>query len=223
MRIAIVEDEQPLAKALKRGLESEDNAVELFFTASSAKETLTNSGNSYDLVILDLMLPDGDGALVCTDLRSAGIHTPILVLTARDSTEDKVNLLDRGADDFLAKPFSFEELLARSRALSRRAGSEMEYEIVLGDLRVEPGSRSVWREGKPVSLTAREFDFLLYLLRNRGRVVGREELLSKVWKQNAPSGTNVLDVHMRHLREKLEDYDQTILQTVHGAGYTVPK
>lgn len=221
-RIAVVEDEQPLARALERGLKAESFEVDLFFDAGSASEALGASGNSYDLILLDLMLPDGDGADVCSKLRAGGVRTPILALTARDSIDDKVDLLDRGADDFLAKPFSFEELLARSRALMRRASERGSEESVLGDLRVVPDSRTVFHAGKRVSLTAREFELLLYLMTQQGRIVGREELLSKVWKYKEPSVTNVVDVHVRNLRRKLkESHEHKHIQTIHGVGFTI--
>jgi len=222
MRIAVVEDEQALAKALKRGFESETYAVDLFPTATLARENLLYSGNSYDLILLDLMLPDGDGAEVCKELRATGVRTPILVLTAKDTTEDKVDLLDRGADDFMTKPFSFEELLARGRALSRRATADLATETIIGDLRIIPGSRQAYRAGKLLSLTAREFDLLIYLVTHRGTVVDREELLAKVWKQKDPGVTNVVDVHVRNLRKKLDDpYEHKHIQTSHGVGYSI--
>lgn len=168
------------------------------------------------------MLPDGDGAEVCATLRANGVRTPILVLTARDSIEDKVDLLDRGADDFLTKPFAFNELLARSRALTRRAAADLETETTFEDVRIQVASRTAYRAGKLLTLTAKEFDLLLYLVRNRGRVVDREELLAKVWKQKEPGITNVIDVHVWNLRKKLDDdYDQKHIQTIHGVGYSI--
>ncbi len=182
MRIAVIEDEKELAAALKKGLEAEDYTVDLYSNGASAREALAQTGNHFDVIVLDLMLPDESGAIVCSDIRTAGVRTPILVLTARDSTDDKVDLLDRGADDFLSKPFDFDELLARIRALSRRAVPVNESEIVLGELRVVPGSRMVYRLNMPISLTAREFDLLLYLLRHSGQAIDRAQLLARVWK-----------------------------------------
>ncbi len=221
MKIAVVEDEFRLAKALKEGLEYENYQVDLFHTASAARERLEYSGNLYDLVILDLMLPDGDGADVCSGLRSSGVKSPVLVLTARDSTQDKVDLLDRGADDFLTKPFDFEELLARSRALVRRATDEPTGLITIGEVSINPERFEVARAGTLVPLTAREFELLSYLVRNRGRVVNREELRAKLWAGTS-AATNVVDVHIRNLRKKLDDpYKTKLIQTVHGVGYTI--
>lgn len=220
MRVAIVEDERDLARALQKGLTHEEHAVELFYDAASAKEALGTSGNTYDVISLDLMLPDESGAEVCTHLRSLGVRTPILVLTARDSTEDKVDLLDRGADDFLSKPFDFEELLARLRALSRRATTTVEHELAIGALRIMPETRMAYRDSDALALTMREFDLLLYLMLNKDKAVSREELLAKVWKQTDPALTNVVDVHVRNLRKKIDDpYKKKYVHTVYGVGY----
>lgn len=222
MKVAIVEDEVRLAKVLKEGFEYENHQVDLFHTAASAQERLDYSGSLYDLVILDLMLPDGDGADICFGLRSSGVKSPILVLTARDSTEDKVDLLDRGADDFLTKPFDFDELLARSRALVRRAADEPATSIKIGDFELDSERFGVKRNGVPIALTAREFELLSYLVRNRGRVVSREELRAKVWGAATSATTNVVDVHIRNLRKKIDDsYEEKVVQTVHGLGYTI--
>lgn len=222
MKIAVIEDEPRLAALLKKGLEFEKNKVDLFFDASSAREKLLSTGNSYDLIMLDLMLPDGDGAEVCSDLRMTGIRTPILVLTARDSLADKIDLLDRGADDFVTKPFNFDELSARARALVRRAADEVETETVFGDLRLIPGTRIVHRGRKQISLTGKEFDVLMFLIRNKGRIIGRHELITKIWKHGEDSVTNIVDVHIRNLRKKIDDtYGNKYIQTIHGIGYTI--
>lgn len=220
MRIAVVEDEKRFAEILKRGLEAESYAVDLFHTGATAREKLEFSGSTYDLIILDLMLPDDTGAAICTHLRDTGVRSPILVLTARDAIEDKVELFNRGADDFLTKPFEFEELLARSRALIRRAGTPTPRQLTVDDLTIEPETRSVLRASKQIRLTPREYELLLYLVRERGRVVSREELLARVWKLAAEDVGNVVDVHMRNLRKKLGE-DHEYIQTVHGVGYTV--
>ncbi len=222
MRIALVEDEKELALALKKGLEIEGYSVETYPDLTSAKAMLMDSGNCFDLIILDLMLPDGSGEILCSDMRSVGVRTPILVLTARDSTEDKIDLLDRGSDDFLCKPFDLDELLARARALSRRAGAILENELVLGDLRVIPVTRTAYRSGEVIELTAREFDLLLYLMRHSGKALDRSELLARVWKQNDRLLTNVVDVHVRNLRKKVDDaHNKKYIRTVHGFGYMI--
>jgi DNA-binding response OmpR family regulator len=223
MRIAVVEDERALAGALKRGLEAEENAVDLFYDAASAKERLAGSGGLYDLVILDLMLPDEPGAEVCTTLRSTGVRSPILVLTALHSTEDKVSLLDRGADDYLTKPFAFDELLARSRALTRRAEGK-EAEVSVGDLTLLPESRKAHFKGTALSLTASEFEILLYLVRAAGRAVRREELATKALGEAEKPETNIIDVHIRNIRKKLGDsHARKFVQTVHGVGYRIAR
>jgi len=222
MKIAVVEDEPQLARALKRGLGAEGYEVEVFHDAATAKERIEFSGNLYDLILLDPMLPDEDGAIVCSDLRATGVNAPILLLTARDSTEDKIDLLDRGADDFLSKPFEFGELLARSRALIRRADTGQQPEIVVDDVRIVPDQRAVFHGAERIPLTAREFELLLYMARHRGRAISREELVTKVWKQKEMPPTNVVDVYMWNLRKKLDDpYDTKIIQTIHGVGYSV--
>lgn len=221
MRIAIVEDERDLANALSRGLSAEGHEVELYHTATIASSELERDGNQYDLIMLDLMLPDGDGKDVCTGMREAGITTPVLVLTARDSVDDRVELLDRGADDFLGKPFSFEELLARARALSRRGSSADDTELVFGELRILPARRLAYRADDELSLTPREFDLLHHLVRNRDRVIDRGELMAKVWR-GEPSHTNVVDVHVRKLRLKVDEGRETkYIRTIHGIGYTI--
>lgn len=221
MRVAIVEDEQRLARALQQGLETESHEVEVFGTAHAARKKLEYSGNTYDLILLDLMLPDEDGSSVCSHLRDTGVTSPILVLTARDSTEDKVDLFDRGADDFLTKPFQFDELLARSRALVRR-GSRAKHVMKVGDFTITPEQRSVTHGKKQVQLTPREFELFSYLARERGRIVTREELLRQVWKQEDVDETNIVDVHMRNLRKKLgTGYATKPIETIHGVGYTI--
>ncbi len=221
MRVVVIEDEKRFADALKRGLEAESHTVEVFPDGASAREKLEYSGNTYDLVILDLMLPDEDGSSICTHLRDTGVLSPIIVLTARDSIEDKIDLFDRGADDFLTKPFEFEELLARSRALTRRQAPEQRT-LTLDDLSIVADRRVVTRDGKRLALTPREFELLVYLVREKGRVVSREELLAKVWNQTEEEVGNVVDVHIRNLRKKLGDHHGTkYIHTVHGVGYTV--
>ncbi len=221
MRIAIVEDERALAEALAKGLATDGHETVIFPTATEAS-VLEREGNQYDLIMLDLMLPDGNGSDICLAIREAGVRTPILVLTARDSVEDRVELLDRGADDFLGKPFSFAELLARVRALSRRGPPTDDADITIGELRLSPAKREAYRGASLLSLTAREFDLLAYLMRNEGRVVDRAELMSKVWHQDGLGHTNVVDVHVRKLRVKVDEGHETAyIRTIHGVGYTI--
>ena len=183
MRILIVEDEEKMAKALRKGLEAEDFSVSVAQTGEEA--FFLASTEAYDLVILDWMLPQRDGMEVLTALRQKGVAVPVLILTAKDTVKDRVHGLDRGADDYLVKPFAFPELVARIRALLRRGKPESLNTLRLADLEMDVAGRMVSREGKEVALTAREFDLLHYLLRNQGRVVSREMLARDVWQETA--------------------------------------
>lgn len=220
MRIAVVEDEARLARSLKEGFEMEEHSVDVFPTGALALSTLSHSGRLYDLILLDLMLPDTDGARVCSHLRTSGVEAPILVLTARDSTEDKVDLFDRGADDFLSKPFEFEELYARARALTRRT-QDHAWSTTIGGLTIEPKTREVRKGAKVVPFTPREYELFAYLVQERGRVVPREELLTRLWPEESPN-TNVLDVHIRNVRKKLASvHEKDCIHTIHGVGYSI--
>lgn len=220
MRIAIVEDERSLAQILKKGFKDDGHDVELYHDASSVRSGLIQSKAQFDLIILDIMLPDEDGADVCRALRAAGILTPILVLTARDSTEDRIKMLDIGADDFMSKPFSFDELRARARVLGRRVPVPTGTEMVAGDVRIDASARMAYRAGDQLPLTSRELDLLAYLMLNAGRPIGRGELLKNVWGQDTGAFTNVVDVHVHNLRKKLDDnHDEKHINTVHGSGY----
>jgi two-component system copper resistance phosphate regulon response regulator CusR len=222
MNIAIVEDEQKLAATLKEGLESEGYEVSLFYDGESAIQTLLKKDAWYALVVLDLMLPHKDGFEVCRDLRVGGLSIPILMLTARDAIEDKVRAFDSGADDFLTKPFAFEELIARIGALTRRSQGHLLEKLVIGNLVVDTGSREVKRKGKSILLTPTEFDLLCLLMRQRPQVLTREEISTQLWDVEDSSLSNIVDVHISNLRKKIDgDHDQKIIHTVRGAGYTI--
>ena len=222
MRVALVEDEEKLARTLKKGLESEGYRVDLFFHGETAETHLALCPNIYDLFLFDLTLPGRDGFEICTCLRNKGITTPVLILTARTSREDKVRLLDAGADDFMSKPFDFDELLARMRALLRRPHHTLPPELTFLDLTLSPKTHEVYRAGKPVSLTSKEFELLHYLLRNQGRVVSREELLTYIWGTQAISTSNILDAQVKNLREKIDHaYDKKLLATIRGVGFAL--
>lgn len=222
MRILIVEDEPKLAAAIKEGLESEIYEVRLARTGEEGFFLVHSE--RFDLLILDVMLPGRSGLEILRQLRAENFRIPILLLTARDSVDDRVEGLDTGADDYLVKPFAFPELQARVRALLRRGVPEAPVTMKLADLELEVSSRAVRRSGNPVDLTAREFDLLEYLMRNQGSVVSREMLMRDVWKETmrATPLDNVIDVHIARLRRKIDDnFDPKLLHTVRGVGFVL--
>jgi two-component system, OmpR family, copper resistance phosphate regulon response regulator CusR len=220
MRVLVVEDEQKVANALREGLEDERYDVVVERTGEDAFFRMTTE--AFDLILLDLGLPGRDGLHILTTLRSKGIKTPVLVLTARDTLQDRVAGLDSGADDYLVKPFAFAELLARIRALMRRGRSSESPRLAVGDLSMDLITRKVARGGQPVELTVREFELLEYLMRYEGQVVSRETLARDVWQETARTTPldNVIDVHIARLRRKV-DLDRTVklIHTVRGVGF----
>jgi DNA-binding response OmpR family regulator len=222
MRILIVDDEQSLLDQLKRTLEGLRYMVE---TALDGEEALNKLFETpFDLIILDIMMPKQDGLSVLREIRQAGITTPVLMLTARGGSGDKVKGLDLGADDYLAKPFSLDELLARVRALFRRSGSQADAVLQVKDLRLDTISREVTKGGKPVDLTAREFSILEFLLYNKDRAVSRFNLAEHVWGDafDPFSMSNFMDVHIKNLRHKIGDFGHgTIIRTIRGVGYII--
>jgi len=218
VRVLVVEDEVKMAGLLKRGLEEEGYAVDMSGTGHDA--LWLASENPYDAVVLDIMLPDLDGFEVCRRLRAAGRWSPVLMLTARDAVADRVSGLDAGADDYLTKPFSFAELLARLRALLRRGATERPPFLAVGDLTLDPATRRVSRARTPVELTAKEFALLEYFMRHPGEVLSRTRLIEHVWDFAYDGDSNVVDVYVRYLREKVDrPFGSDSLETVRGAGY----
>ena len=222
MRILVVEDEPKLGKALQEGLQSEQYGVALAHTGEEGFYLVQTE--SFDLVILDIMLPGRNGLEILKAMRQHGLRTPVLMLTARDTIEDRVRGLDTGADDYLLKPFAFPELLARIRALSRRGIPEGSPAMRIADLEVDVIGRTVTRGGQMLDLTAREFELLEYLVRHQGHVVSREMLTRDVWKEagrHTPLD-NVIDVHVARLRRKVDDqFNPKLVHTVRGVGFVV--
>ncbi|MCK6466521.1 MAG: response regulator transcription factor, partial [Phycisphaerae bacterium] len=222
MRILIVEDEKKVAKALREGLEAEHYEVTVAMTGEEGF-FLANE-QIFDLVVLDLMLPGRSGLEVLSTIRKRGLQTPVLVLTARDTVEDRVVGLDCGADDYLVKPFAFAELLARIRALLRRGRADQVLRLKCGDLEMDLVSRHVQRGGQGINLTAREFELLEYLLRHAGRAVSRDMLARDVWKEQRRDATtdNLIDVHIARLRKKVDEpFARPLLQTIRGVGFAL--
>ena len=219
MHILLVEDEKNVAAFIKQGLEED------FYTVDVAEDGIDGyamaTSQTYDLIILDLMLPGIDGREICKRLRTLGLKTPILMLTALNTVPDKVEGLESGADDYLTKPFSFSEMLARIRALMRRS-ADYGGDISLADFRIDLLSRRAFRGDKEIMFTPKEFSLLEYLLRNKTRVVSRRQIIENVWGYDFDPNTNVVDVHIKSLREKIDkDSDQKLIHTVRGVGYVL--
>jgi DNA-binding response OmpR family regulator len=222
MHIVVVEDEKRLAQALKDGLEIEGYTADAVLDGESALSMLIEEKRPCDAIILDLMLPRKSGLEVCQELRSEGITTPVLILTALDTLQEKITALDGGADDFISKPFAFDELLARLRALLRRCKLDSLNRLVVGDLVLDLGTREVFRGEELIPLTHREFDMLVYLMNAYPRVVSREELLREVWRIKNVTVSNVVDARVRNMRNKIEKPDgEPLIRTVRGVGYAI--
>lgn len=221
MRILVIEDEKKVAAFVKRGLEQESYAVDVVHDGEEGQHYA--EVNEYDAIILDIMLPKKGGLEVLQDIKTSGVKAPVILLTARDSVEDRVKGLNLGADDYLTKPFAFEELLARIKVLLRRGGygaALLQYE----DLSLDPATRKAKRGEKEVDLTVKEYALLEYLLRNPERVLTRTLIAEHVWDQSFDSETNVVDVYINHLRNKLDkDPDKKLIHTVRGVGYVLKK
>jgi DNA-binding response OmpR family regulator len=222
LRILIVDDERALVEQLQKSLESQRYIVESAMDGEEALDKVFEA--PYDLIILDIMMPQMDGLTLLEQLRKAGINTPVLMLSAKGDAIDKIKGLDLGADDYLAKPFSLNELLARVRALFRRSGSQSQPVLQAFDLQLDTVSREVTKAGKPLDLTSREFTILEFLLYNKNRAVSRFSLAEHVWGDNFDpfSMSNFIDVHIKNLRHKLGDFHQgKIIRTIRGVGYMI--
>jgi DNA-binding response OmpR family regulator len=217
MRVLVVEDEKRMAAALKRGLEAEGFAVDVANDGVDGEWLATSQ--PHDVIVLDVMLPGIDGLMLCRRLRDQGVWAPILVLTARDTDRDEAEALDTGADDFLSKPFSYTVLLARLRALLRRGAPERPAVLQVADLEIDPAARRVRRADEDLALTAKEFSVLEFLVRRKGEVVSKGEILEHVWDFAYDGGPNVVEVHVSSLRRKI---GAEMIETVRGGGYRVP-
>lgn len=222
VRILVAEDEPKMARVLQRGLEEEGYAVDHADSGIDALWQATE--HPYDCLVLDVMLPDLDGFTIARTLREREIHTPILMLTARDAVADRVRGLDSGADDYCLKPFAFDELLARIRALVRRRPDWRPTRLEVADLVLDPGKHEVSRGGTPISLTSKEFALLQYLMEHEGQVVSRTRILDSVWDWAFEGSSNVVDVYVGYLRNKIDrDFGPPLIHTVRGAGYVLEK
>ncbi len=220
MKLLLVEDDVKIATAVRRGLEAEGFNVEVSLDGNDGLWRATEG--AYDLIVLDIMLPGRNGYQVCADLRRGGNWTPILMLTAKDGDLDEAEALDTGADDFLTKPFSFPVLVARVRALLRRAAGRNPAPVEAGDLRIDPGQRRAWCATVEVALTAREFDVLEFLVRRRGQVLAKHEILAGVWDYDFEGDPNIVEVYVGRLRRKLDEpFGRHAIETVRGAGYRI--
>ena len=221
MRILVVEDEHRIAQAIKEGLEQESYAVDSAYDGEEGYNAARYG--EYDLIILDVMMPGMDGFTVCQQLRAAKIHTPVLMLTAKDQDTDVVRGLDTGADDYLPKPFSFEILLARIRALLRRPHDTASTALQAGDLLLDPGSHEVHRSGTPIKLSAKEYAILEYMLRNKGKILSKNNIMTHVWDFDADILPNNVEVFIAYLRSKIDKpfNGPNLIQTVRGFGYKI--
>jgi len=222
MRILVVEDEHRIANTIKKGLEQETYAVDLAYTGPDGYDLA--STEDYDCIILDLMLPEMDGISICKELRKNQVHTPVLMLTAKSQTHEKVEGLDAGADDYLTKPFSFEELLARIRALIRRPKIALNENLIVEDLRLNSKTYKVERIGKQIQLSNKEFSFLEYLMRNPNSILTKDQIIGHVWNYDADILPNTVEVYIRKLRNKIDEpfkNKKPLIHTVRGFGYKI--
>lgn len=222
MKILIVEDEVKLAEAIKEGLALEGHTVDTLDDGLRGETRILMCRNDYDVIILDLMLPGKNGFDICKNVRDHGVILPILILTARSSIDDKVLALNSGADDYMVKPFSIQELIARLHALLRRPQQTRPEVLRVRDLTLNPITREVIRGEERIDLTLKEFEFLLYLMKHVNQVMGREDIFSHLWDFADSSMSNVIDAHIKNLRKKIDDgHSHKLLETIRGIGYAI--
>lgn len=220
MRILVTEDDRAIAGAVRKRLEAENHAVDVCGTGTEAYDYIRLT--DYDVIVMDIMLPEEDGLSVVRRVRSEGVTTPVLFLTARDSIADRVHGLDAGGDDYLVKPFALEELSARIRVLGRRSSPQTTSIITAGELTINTAAQSVTRNGKSISLTGREYALLEFLARNQGAVLSRERIEQKIFSYDYMGASNIVDVYIRYLRKKIDEgFDRKLIHTVRGVGYVL--
>lgn len=221
MRILIVEDETKLAEPLKKGLEMHGFTADYLEDSQKALTRIKLYRDEYDCILLDLMMPGVDGATIAKEARDEGVTTPIIMLTARDETDMKVKLLNLGADDYIVKPYSIEEVIARINAVMRRPEQSIATTLTVRDIVLDPGKHTVEKKGESVALTLKEFSLLEFFMRHPNEAMKREAVLDHVWSFDFPAFSNVLDVHMKNLRKKLDDYGESdpLFETIRGVGY----
>ena len=219
MRIFIIEDQEKLAKSIQKGLENLGYAVDIVFDGGAGLRRILATPNHFDLIILDIMLPDLDGMSLCKKIRSEHIMTPVLMLTAKDTLDNKIDGLDAGADDYLIKPFEFDELTARARALLRRPRQALETELSGAGITLDTIKHKAEKNGKEIKLTLKEFSILELLLRNKNQALSRDKIIAHVWNYNYDTFSNIVDVHIKNLRKKLQNKSENIFETIHGVGY----
>lgn len=220
MRILIAEDEKTLNATLKKRLEEQSYSVDACLDGQEALDYLDSA--EYDVVLLDIMMPKKSGLEVLRALRKKGRQTPVLLLTAKDSIEDRVDGLDAGADDYLVKPFAFEELMARIRVMLRKKSGQSSNLLSVGDLTLDLGTHTVVRDGQPISLSSREFALLRYLVMNQGMILSRNQIEQHIWNYDYEGSSNMIDVYIRYLRKKIDDpFEKKLIHTVRGAGYVL--
>ena len=220
MRILIAEDEKTLNATLKKRLEEQSYSVDACLDGQKALDYLDSA--EYDVVLLDIMMPKKSGLEVLRALRKKGRQTPVLLLTAKDSIEDRVDGLDAGADDYLVKPFAFEELMARIRVMLRKKSGQSSNLLSVGDLTLDLGTHTVVRDGQPISLSSREFALLRYLVMNQGMILSRDQIEQHIWNYDYEGSSNMIDVYIRYLRKKIDDpFEKKLIHTVRGAGYVL--
>ena len=220
MRILIAEDEKTLNATLKKRLEEQSYSVDACLDGQEALDYLDSA--EYDVVLLDIMMPKKSGLEVLRALRKKGRQTPVLLLTAKDSIEDRVAGLDAGADDYLVKPFAFEELMARIRVMLRKKSGQSSNLLSVGDLTLDLGTHTVVRDGQPISLSSREFALLRYLVMNQGMILSRDQIEQHIWNYDYEGSSNMIDVYIRYLRKKIDDpFEKKLIHTVRGAGYVL--